>query len=263
VLTIHGESLNEQLQNSNFITKKVLLKSLKSMNKIVCVNQNIKDNLSNLGINKERLICIPAFIAPIEDMNDEKHISREIWDFVDGSEFLICANGWIRLENNEDIYGMDMLIELISKIKNSGVKLIIALLGVKNQSGEEKGYYKDLKSRIESYGIKNRIFIYEAEDTEFYPILKKSKLFIRPTNQDGDAISVREALYLNIPTLASDAAYRPDGFILFKKRDIDDLYKKTIYAIENHEACKEELKNIHIEDNAEALYKVYNELSNI
>lgn len=263
MLTIHGESLNQQLENSNLITKKILLKSLKSIDKIVCVNKNIQNRLINLGINKESLICIPAFITPIEDVNDEKNISQEIWDFIKNSEFLICANGCIRLENNEDIYGIDMLIELISKIKDCSVKLIIALLGVKNQSLEEKECYKGLKSKIESLRLKDRIIIYETEHTEFYPILKMSKLFIRPTNQDGDAISVRESIHLNIPAIASDAAYRPKGTILFKKRDIDDLYKKTMYVVENYNTCKVNLKKIHIEDNAEALYKVYEKLSNI
>jgi glycogen synthase len=44
-------------------------------------------------------------------------------------------------------------------------------------------------------------------------------LFVRPTLADGDAVSVREALFLGRPVVASDAAHRPPGVRLFKTGD--------------------------------------------
>jgi glycosyltransferase involved in cell wall biosynthesis len=43
--------------------------------------------------------------------------------------------------------------------------------------------------------------------------------FVRPTTADGDAISVREALTLGIPCVASDVSLRPRGTHLFKTGD--------------------------------------------
>ena len=58
-------------------------------------------------------------------------------------------------------------------------------------------------------------------------MFKKVNLSIRPTITDGDAISIREALYFNCEVIASDVVKRPEGTVYFKCRDIDDLYYQT------------------------------------
>ncbi|MDC4227939.1 MAG: glycosyltransferase [Candidatus Manganitrophus sp.] len=54
-------------------------------------------------------------------------------------------------------------------------------------------------------------------------LMAQSDLFVRPTLFDGDAISVREALALGVPTVASDVGFRPHGTRRFKPGDIADL----------------------------------------
>jgi glycosyltransferase involved in cell wall biosynthesis len=98
------------------------------------------------------------------------------------------------------------------------------------------------------------------ENVPFYPILARSHLFLRPTNTDGDAISIRESLYYKIPVIASNVVDRPEGTILFKNRDIQELYKKTVEVIENYENYKEKLKDIKINDNAEKILILYKRL---
>jgi len=262
VLTIHGESLHDQLHQSNWIYRRLLLFSIKKINKIVCVNLNTINELIDLGVNNKNLSYIPAFISPIESEQDFNNIPQSVRDFIEDSKFLISANGWVRFYNNEDLYGLDMLIELVRKLKDRGynVSLLIGLLGTELENHNEKSYYEGLKNKINEYNIQNYIMIFEVKDTEFYPILKKSKLFLRPTNTDGDAVSIREALYYKIPTIASDVVKRPEGTILFKTRDVDDLYKKAIDVIDNNFYYKQKINNIKIEDNSKKLLNVYKEL---
>lgn len=61
--------------------------------------------------------------------------------------FLIAANGWIRFYNNEDLYGMDMLIDLVYELskRNIQASLIFALLGAEIQSMEEKKILLQIK----------------------------------------------------------------------------------------------------------------------
>ncbi len=264
ILTVHGESLNDQLDTSSFFIKHLLLFSLKRLDKIICVNPKLVNKLIDYGFNKDKLIYIPAYNNPIENIFDTEKISKEVWTFIDSAEFLVSANGAISFNNNEDLYGIDLLIELIRKLKTcrKDVKLIIALLGAENQNETEKKYYNELKHIINKLDLQKDIFIYEVKDTEFYPILKKSKLFIRPTNTDGDAISVREALYYKVPSIASDVVQRPEGTVLFKTRDIDDLYNKTIEVIENYDFYKDKLNDVVVEDNAERIFDIYKEITN-
>jgi glycosyltransferase involved in cell wall biosynthesis len=62
-------------------------------------------------------------------------------------------------------------------------------------------------------------------------LFERASVFVRPTFADGDAISVREALALGTPVVASDAAERPKGTFLFRTNDVDDLAEKLSEAL--------------------------------
>ena len=253
IITIHGDCSN--LFTKNKLYMKV---ALNSFDTIICVKRGDKEFLISNGI-KKIIYEMPALIYPIEEVSDFKPIPKEVWDFIKKSKFLICANGMIRFYNNEDLYGMDMLVETVNMLRQNSydVSLIIAVLGVKNQNEKEKIYYDELKKKIKNYNLKSSIYIYESMDTELYPILKCSSLFIRPTNYDGYGISIAEALFYNVPAIASDVCERPKGTIIFKSRDIMDLYKKATNVIDNYDFYKEIIKGCKEEGCADKLLKIY------
>ncbi len=262
ILTIHGESLHDQLEQSNWFIKRLLIFSLKKINKIICVNPKTLKELISYGIAASNLAFIPSYINPIEDENDSVNIPSFVWNFINNAEFLISANGWITFYKHQDLYGMDMLIQLMRKLNHEhyNVSLFIALLGTNMQSQQERSYYNDLKNKIINYELERNILIFEVNDTEFYPILKKSSLFIRPTNADGYGVSIAEALYYKVPSIASDVCSRPEGTIIFRSRQIDDLYIKAAEVIKNYDLYQEKIKNIELPNNAEKILNVYKEL---
>ena len=54
-------------------------------------------------------------------------------------------------------------------------------------------------------------------------VMNQLSVLLRPTYFDGDSVSVREAVALGIPVVASDTGYRPDSVTLFKVGDCGDL----------------------------------------
>jgi len=64
------------------------------------------------------------------------------------------------------------------------------------------------------------------------PVISRSDLFLRPTTTDGDAVSVREALELGVPVVASDAVPRPDAVVLYRAGDLADFVAKVREALE-------------------------------
>ena len=58
---------------------------------------------------------------------------------------------------------------------------------------------------------------------EFSYFLASANMFIRATNTDGDSVSIRESLYLEKVTIASDVVARPYGVHIFKNRNINSL----------------------------------------
>jgi glycosyltransferase involved in cell wall biosynthesis len=62
-------------------------------------------------------------------------------------------------------------------------------------------------------------------------LLSRCDVFIRPTTHDGDSISVREALALGVPCVASGVCARPEGTYLFRGGHAQDLALRVRQAL--------------------------------
>ncbi|MGN7355871.1 glycosyltransferase family 4 protein [Paenibacillus sp. SAF-054] len=260
MLTVHGESLSQQLQRAHPVAKRLLLASLKRVDYIVCVSDAATQMLLQLGFQPDRVRTIPAYIHPVERGEDHLEFPPEVHRFMEQADFLIAANGFVRPLREGDLYGIDLLIGMVKELPDS-VHLLFALLGAADQSAEERAYYERLKRRIADDGLSERIFIYEAVNTELYPLLHKSKLFVRPTRMDGYGVSVAEALYLNVPAIASDACVRPEGTILFESGNLPALVTRVRQVMLDYHTCKEAVTGIMARDYAADLIEIYDKLS--
>lgn len=263
IVTIHNNRLEENYKNSNKIFKFLLKSFIKYINHIILVSDYLKPFLIECGMKEKNISVIPAYINPVINEKDYLKIDKEVWDFIENSknknEKIITGNGNIRFFNNEDLYGLDLLIELIYLLKKNNYKisLIFALLGYESQTKEERIYFESLLEKIQEYQIEENIFIYKVKDTEYYPILDKTDIFIRPTNTDGYGISVTEAIHLKKPAIASDVCKRQEGTIYFKSRDIKDLLEKTKSVLNNYDEEKNKLGKIEVKEYYEDVLEVY------
>lgn len=267
ILTLHSINFDKEYKQSNKLLKKILRWSMKQIPIIVCVNEQIKKGCLMLGVLEKHLKVISPYINPMIIKNEYNNIDKSLWNFIEKKQKnnyrILTANGNIRFYNNEDLYGLDLLIEMLYKLKQDNYKaaLVFALLGYNNQTKQEREYFNCLLERIKKYHLTADIYIYKVENTEYYPILDKSDIFIRPTNTDGDAISLREAIYLKKPNIASEASLRPAETILFKNRNVNELFNKTKYVLENYDIEKEKLDKIIIKENYNEILEIYRKLS--
>lgn len=262
ILTIHGISLKDQIEKSNKLIKNSIIKSLKSIDSIIVVNEEYLEYLPKYGINKNRIKYIQPFIKPILRNDDKEKIDKNVLDFLNCDGIKLLTNGSIKFYQSQELYGFDLLIESVNRLIMNGmdVKLLISILAVDNQNEREKEYYKTLKERVKTLGLQNKIMFHEVNNTEYYPILELGDIFIRATNTDGDPISLREALSLGIPSIASDVTNRPEKTIIFKNRNQDDLIDKLEYSINNITKLKTDIKESYFEDSTEKLLDFYKSL---
>ncbi len=62
-----------------------------------------------------------------------------------------------------------------------------------------------------------------ARGREAAPAIAAADAFVRPTRADGDALSVREALALGTPVVATAVGHRPPGCLLVDAADAEAL----------------------------------------
>jgi glycosyltransferase involved in cell wall biosynthesis len=262
IATLHSQVLIDSWRDYNFIKRKVIKIALKSTTSLIVVNSNIKEFCLSIGIDPNKIFLIPAFIPPEVEEEEINEIPKNIWDFLDTHYPTLSANAFkIIFFKGEDVYGIDLCIELCYKLKQNwnNVGLIFFLPEFLWGKGERQ-HFSYLQKRIIDLNLQNN-FLFVTQSYAFHPILQKSSVFIRPTNTDGDAISIREALYFGVPSVASNVVTRPDGTILFINRDIDDFALKVKDLLDNYQYYKQRLNSLTFDDNATKILHVYQKVA--
>jgi glycosyltransferase involved in cell wall biosynthesis len=59
-------------------------------------------------------------------------------------------------------------------------------------------------------------------------VLSSSHIYIRASRYDGDCLSLKEALHLGVPAIASNTGLRPEGTILFPIGDEEALIDRIV-----------------------------------
>jgi len=270
VITLHGneiswpcvinddERLKKEVNFKGKVIRELVIAVLKNASFIIADNPKLKELALSIGVKPTKIATVSAFIPPIVGQSDYDSIPQCIWNFYRNHKPVISANGWIAYYKNDDLYGVDLMIELVKRLKRKypDIGLIFSLCGVR-----EKRYYKELKDRIGRYGITENMLLVQEKLPEVYPLYEKSDVFVRPTNTDGDAMSIREALYFKTPVVASDACPRPDGVVLFKNRDVQDFIEKTKKVLDNYEEYKSKANNLDPGNGFDRILEIYNELA--
>jgi hypothetical protein len=86
----------------------------------------------------------------------------------------------------------------------------------------------------------------------------RSRVMLRTTLYDGDALSVREALRLGTPVIASDNGMRPEGVRLIPKADLTALMRAI--GLELQGPVTPKAASGGDEGNIKAVFEFYREL---
>ena len=222
VFTVHGDMENVLKEDRD-------LKEFNSVDSIIVVK--IGDSKLFPKLFNGRVYEIPAFIFP--DTNKPLSLPDELSFFLVNDKPIVLMCGSIVIsEQYNDLYGFGDCVELYNSLKAIGidVKMLMVCTGYKYE--HEKKYHDGILRQIEN---ENDIMLYDSK-MEFWPILNKCDIFIRPTKTDGDALSIREALYMNKIVLTSNVVKRPNDVVVYS--DKEDMLQKMIDCLDNLENYK-------------------------
>lgn len=203
----------------------------------IAVTEEVKERLVRVGIPAHKISVIPAFIPPAVT-GEQPDIPDHVWAFFHRHKKVIVANGGIGNEfGGADLYGVDLCVDAFIHLaqKHPGSGFLFGITHIVN-----KDILNSYKSRLEEAGLSDR-FCWVHEKMPLHPLLEKAALFVRPTASDGDALSIREALYYGTPVIASDVVKRPDGVITFTSRNLDHFVEKCDEVLALADGKKKEL----------------------
>jgi len=169
-----------------------------------------------IGVNPEMMRMFEAYgvdpsrtrmIVPFElKMPDEATaIPPELSEFVETAKPLIISVGALESEyrHRDAIAALPMASETYA-----GAKLLIAGSGPMREVLEKEASDRGIDGRV--------LFAGNVDRDVLLHLIRRAGVLLRITDYDGDAISVREGLFLGTPVVATDNGMRPQGVRLIE-----------------------------------------------
>lgn len=186
--------------------------AFRRFDKIIVVNKLMIEMFEKFGVKSDKIKLIYPFALSKPKVGVE--IPEKFEKFWEKHEKVLITVGLLETD-----YDLPQQIDVMEKVLKKHLKTGLVIIG----SGS---LHESLEKLIASKPYAEHILL--AGDTDrdvVLHLIERADLMLRTTVFDGDAISVREALFLGTPVIATDNGMRPDGLNLIPVQNIDALEK--------------------------------------
>lgn len=253
VVSIHNDRSKSIYYSQNIIFRYFIRKLSQKKINWITVSEIAKKELLKLPLHINEIEVIPAYIPKIEN-SKKTSLSKSILEFTKKYDKIIVFYAYSSIVDNIDLYGtkeaLMMFNELVKKSNKYG--LVFCVSDIDSDLSILKQFAK--KNDIYDY-----IFWQVGPINDMYELWSISHLYIRPNVYDGDSISIREALEMNLKVVASDVAKRPNGVVTYKYGNISDFFNKVLKELQKKKKLNSKFKNF---ENYNKILKIYLKLFN-
>lgn len=244
LLTIHSGLFPGYISEFGQIERRLARWVLGSFVRIIGVNDEIGRALERVGVGPREYAVIPAFLG-VSEVGGLEGGDREL---VDGRRPLLVTVGG---GDRDPELGLPIVVEILPDLARVFPRLRAVFVGW--QVGPRT------RPLIEARNLSDHaVCLGEISHERCLRFLQEADVVVRSTFADGDAITVREALDLGVPVVASDAAPRPPGAVLFRKGEAGDLLEKLGQVLSTPAPRPQHTPNAG--QAAEDLWRIYSEL---
>ncbi len=174
---------------------------LRRFDGMIAVNRDIADMFARFGVPQSRIRTIPPFALP--GKAPEAALPESMRAF-----FKLHSPVLLTVSGLEPEYQLSLQIDLLECIRTRHPKAGLLIIG----SGSRE---MEIRRTIRAKTYADDILL--ATDVSHEIVLRamaEADVFLRTTLYDGDSISVREALHVGVPVVATDNGMRPGGVCL-------------------------------------------------
>ena len=211
--------------------------------RIIAVNAKLADVFRRFGAT--RINVIPPYALKRPDPN--VIVPDELAVFCGAHTPLLLAVGGLE-KDYDPLLQVAAMMEVTAEAPKTGLMIV--------GGGSIKS---EVEAAVAASGCSDAIMLAgNVEHAVTLHLMRDADIVLRTTLFDGDAISVREALFLGTPVIATDTGDRPEGVHLIEIGDKDALVKKVreIYKSPQPEHDEQPADN----SNITAVVRLYEEL---
>jgi len=183
---------------------------LRRFDGLIAVNPEIVNFFQRLRIQPDRV----RLISPYAFLDDHDSFPDVLGRFFAEHDPVLISAGQLEPE-----YDLPLQIDAIAELRRKFARLGLVLLG----SGSLE---RDLHEKIVVRQCQEHILLPgDVAHGATIEAIARSRLMLRTTWYDGDAISVREAMQVGTPVIATETALRPAGIRLIPKSNLPALLR--------------------------------------
>jgi glycosyltransferase involved in cell wall biosynthesis len=214
ILTLHSGMVSGYLLTAPRWRRKLAALACSLYTQVICAGPETSSALLSLGVESE---VLPAFLSA-----GSPEVSPEsgLLEWIGQHRPLFSTVLFFRPE-----YGFDLLVAALARLRRIYPSLGCLVMG----SGEQRAA---AGQRIREAGLEDSVLLLgDVPHDACLALMSAGDVFLRPSLADGDSISVREALSLGIPVVASRVGARPAGAILFRAGDVEEMLAAVELAL--------------------------------
>jgi glycogen(starch) synthase len=210
VLTFHSGGYPESEEGKSARPRTLRGFVFRRFDSIICVNRQLVELFRRLGVSPERLRLVQPHAPSSQTPSDA--LSPELRRFFDSHEMTLTTVGLLEPE-----YDLSLQIEALGRVRERFPQAGLAVIG--SGSLEE-----ELRKQVAAKPYRDHVLLCgDVPHAVTLRAIAESDLFLRTTLYDGDSISVREALHLRVPVIATDNCMRPPGVHLIPASNVEAL----------------------------------------
>jgi len=214
--------------------------------RLIAVNEQLAKMFERFGVPSGRIRVIAPHVLP--GTLPGATLPEKLETFFAKHNPVLLSMGWLEPE-----YDYPLQIRALGRVREWHPRAGLLILG----DGRLKG---ELLAQIESSGYGSDVMLAgDVPHEAALAALARSDVFLRTTLYDGDSISVREALHLHTPVIASDNGMRPAGVRLVKMADLDAAVQGILAQLERGREAPPQLERD--DRNAAAVGDLYREIT--
>ncbi len=245
VLTFHsgGYPLSEAGKSADPFTFRGFV--LRRFNRVIGVNRELEKLFRRFGVAEGRIRLIyPHAVFPD---SIETSLPDQLAQFYQAHKPTI-----VTVSGLEPEYDLSLQIDVLDKVRERFPDAGLVIIGSGSLEAE-------LREQIQSKPYAEHILLCgDVPHSITLRAMAESDLSLRTTLYDGDSISVREALLIGTPVIATDNGMRPRGTYLIPRSDPDALRQAIEQVLT--QTAPELPRGDTGERNIEEVFELYQEL---
>lgn len=210
VLTLHSGAYPLTAEARAASTMSIRGFLFRRFSRIVAVNDLIADVFCRYGVAADRLSTVLPFSLSRPDPGVT--VPADLTGFCDVHSPLLLAVGGLE-KDYEPLFQISAMKDVLARFPDAGLMIV--------GDGSLRG---QVEAAVAASGYTGNICLAgDVEHKVTLHLIDKADIMLRTTLFDGDAISVREALFLGTPVIATDNGMRPAGVHLIKNNNVEAL----------------------------------------